>query len=79
MSAERIKQRFAEALGISEDKVVDDLKYNTIPEWDSIAHMAMVAAIEKEFNIMLEIEDIIAMSDFSKVKSLLSKYGVDSK
>lgn len=76
MSSKNLSQCFSEALGITQDSVSDDLSYNTIPEWDSIGHMAMVAALESNFNIMLEIEDIIKMSSFGKIKEILKKYGV---
>jgi len=70
----RLKKVFAESLGIEEDKITDDLKYNTIDEWDSVAHMTLVAAIEDEFDIMLDTDDIIDMSSFAKAKEIISKY-----
>jgi acyl carrier protein len=57
--------------------VEDSLEYNSIPEWDSVAHMKMVAAIETAFDIMLDTEDIIDMSSFRRVKEILGKYGVE--
>lgn len=76
-STDKLKECFVKALGISENVVKDDLTYNTIPEWDSVGHMAMIAAIESEFNIMMDINDIIAMSTFGKAKSILTKYGIN--
>jgi len=70
----RLKKVFAESLGIEEEKVTDDLKYNTIDEWDSVAHMTLVAAIEDEFDIMLDTDDIIDMSSFAKAKEIVAKY-----
>jgi acyl carrier protein len=71
---ERLKKVFAESLGIEEKKVTDDLKYNTIDEWDSVAHMTLVAEIEDEFDIMLDTDDIIDMSSFAKAKEIVAKY-----
>ena len=72
---ERLKNVFSEALEIDEDRVCDSLEYNTIPEWDSVAHMALVTAIDEEFNVMLETEDVIDMNTFKKAKEILVKYG----
>lgn len=72
----RLKKVFATSLGIDESLVTDELKYNSIPEWDSVAHMSLVAAIEDEFDIMLDTDDIIDMSSFKKAKEILAKYGV---
>ena len=69
---------FSETLGIDDSLVTDDLTYNSIKEWDSVAHMALIAAFEEEYNIMMETEDIIDMSSFFKVKEILAKYGVNS-
>mgnify|MGYP001485123754 CR=1 FL=1 len=38
----------------------DCLKYQDIPQWDSIGHISMIAALEDEFDIMMKMEDIIA-------------------
>lgn len=72
---ERLKKAFVEALEIDEDMVSDSLEYNTIPEWDSVAHMALIAAIDEEFDVMLDTDDVIDMSTFKKAKEILNKYG----
>jgi acyl carrier protein len=69
---------FAEVLGIDASRVSDELTYNSIKEWDSVAHMALIAALEEEYNIMIETEDVIDMSSLAKAKEILAKYGVDS-
>ena len=55
---------------------VETLKYQDIPAWDSVGHMGLVAALEDEFKIEMEIDDIIDMSSFDKGKEILAKYGV---
>ena len=72
-----VKTIFANALGIKEEMVQDSLEYNTITEWDSIAHMTLIAELEEAYDIMFETEDIIDMSSFLKVKEILSKYDVN--
>lgn len=56
--------------------VKDDLKYNSIPQWDSLGHMQLVAALEDEFDIMLDTDDIIGMSSIAIAKDILRKYDV---
>ncbi|MBN1870847.1 MAG: acyl carrier protein [Candidatus Omnitrophica bacterium] len=73
---EKIRKIFADVLGIPVEKIDDDLQYNSIPEWDSIAHMALITALDKSFDIMIETEDIIDMSSFGKAKEILQKYEV---
>jgi len=71
---EKLRQIFAASLSIKTDEVQDDLKYATIPQWDSVAHMALVAAIEEGFDIMIDAEDVIDMSSFAKAKEIISKH-----
>ncbi len=68
---------FSEALNIPLERINDQLAYNTIKEWDSVAHMALVVALEDQFSVMLDTDDIIDMSSVSKAKEILLKYGVD--
>jgi acyl carrier protein len=67
---------FSEVLGIESSRVSDALRYNSIKEWDSVAHMALVAALEDNYQIMLETDDVIDMSSVGKAREILSKYGV---
>jgi acyl carrier protein len=72
---EKLKKSFAEALGIDESDVGDSLQYNSIAEWDSLAHMKLVAALETAFDVMFDTEDIIDMSSYKKAREIISKYG----
>ena len=70
----RIREIFAEVLEVELAVITDRLEYSSISQWDSVAHMAIVAAIEDEYDIMMEIDDIIDMSDFTKSVEIISTY-----
>jgi len=76
MNNDLLVKCFVEGLGVEEASVVDGLTYNTIPEWDSRGHMSLVVELESAFNIMLDTDDIIAMSSVAQTKVILGKYGV---
>ena len=48
------------------EKFNEKLKYNDIPEWDSIGHMTLVADLEEGFNISMDADDVIDFSSFNK-------------
>lgn len=73
---EKYTKAFVETFGITEAQT-DGLKYQAIPEWDSVGHMSLVAAIEDAFDIMMDTEDIIDLSSFEKGKEILKKYNVE--
>ena len=68
---------FKTALNIGDDKLNENIKYNEIEEWDSIGHMTLIAALEEEYKINLETDDIIEFSSFKKGMSILKKYNVE--
>lgn len=68
---------FSKSLSIDSSKVNDKLKYNDIPEWDSIGHMTLISGLEEEFKISIETDDIVDFSSFEKGKEILKKYKID--
>lgn len=68
---------FTQSLGIEASQVSDALSYNSIPQWDSTAHMILIAELENVFQLMLDTDDIIDLSSFAQAKAILSKYEVD--
>jgi acyl carrier protein len=73
---DKLIRSFSETLGLDAAAVSDSLSYGDSP-WNSVAHMAIIAAIETAFNIMIETEDVIDMSNFAKAKEIVEKYGID--
>lgn len=69
------KKNFIESFGINEINL-EKLKYQDIPEWDSVGHMGLMNSIEESFKIELEIDDIIDFSSFQKGIEILSKYNI---
>jgi acyl carrier protein len=68
---------FQEALGIPAAEITDSLAYNSRDEWDSVAHMVLVAALEETFDIMLDTDDVIGLSSVAVGRDILRKHGVD--
>jgi len=73
---EKYSQAFVDAFEIEQGALASNLEYNSIPEWDSIGHMGLIAELEDAFDIAMETDDIIEFSSFEKGKELMAKYGV---
>lgn len=73
---EKYNQAFVENFSIDKSALGNNLEYNTIPEWDSIGHMALIAALEEAFDIRMETDDIINFSSYKKGMEILAKYGI---
>ena len=73
---EKYNNVFMENLQLTEDQLAG-LQYQGVELWDSVGHMSLGAALEDEFDIMIDTDDIIDLSSFEKGKEILAKYGVE--
>lgn len=73
---EKYIKSFIDALGVEKKIVNENLKYNEIPEWDSIGHMTLISNLEEVFDISFETDDIVDFSSFNKGKEILKRYNI---
>ena len=67
---------FIESLSIDASSFNENIKYNEIPEWDSIGHMTLISGLEEGFGITMETDDIVDFSSFKKGLDILKKYKI---
>ncbi len=71
---EKIDSVFVDVIGVNPETDSDKLIYNEIDGWDSVAHMTLVAGLEDAFDCMLDMDDILEMSSYSKALEIMAKY-----
>jgi len=64
---------FRAVLNLDSDTDVTALRQLTTPGWDSLAHVSLVAAVESEFSIAIDIEDSVELTSFQAVKLFLEE------
>lgn len=67
---------FTKSFSMDVKKFDEKIKYNDIPEWDSIGHMTLMSELEEGFEISIETDDIIDFSSFKKGIQILKKYKI---
>ena len=67
---------FIECFSVDKSQLNGDFVYESVPEWDSVGHMGMIAELEEKFDILMETDDIIDFSSYLKGIELISKYGI---
>jgi acyl carrier protein len=73
----KYNQVFKETFDIDESKM-EELSYQSVPFWDSVGHMTLIAALEEAFDIMMETDDIIELSSYEKgITILRTKYDIE--
>lgn len=75
-NTEMYNKVFVECFSVDETVLGPDFVYQAVPEWDSVGHMAMIAALEEAFGISLETDDVIDFSSYTVGKEILSKYRI---
>ncbi|RNC83666.1 MAG: acyl carrier protein [Balneola sp.] len=53
--------------------LTDSMGPNDIDSWDSLGHINIISAIEDEFEIEMDPEEIIEISTIADIKELLNK------
>ena len=74
---EKYDQAFKESFAIDNGALGEQLTYQSIPEWDSVGHMGLMASLEDAFDIMIEMEDVIDFGSYEIGKTILKKYEIN--
>ncbi len=75
MNKTRYNKVFCENLQVKENEL-ESLAIKETPLWDSVGHMTLIAALEDEFDIFLEPDDMMTLTTYKKGLEILRKYGV---
>ncbi|PKM94541.1 MAG: acyl carrier protein [Firmicutes bacterium HGW-Firmicutes-1] len=68
---------FIEVFDVEVTELNNDFTIDYKSNWDSIRHLSLIAALEDEFDMMLDTDDILEFNSYEKGKHLLAKYGIE--
>ena len=72
----RLQSVFIQVLELPDSSDTSTLRYRETKNWDSVGHMRLVAAIETEFGIFMETEQILDLSNFEYAAQVLKSHGI---
>jgi acyl carrier protein len=70
----KLKRIVIETLKISEAAYSEELTAGDIPEWDSIGHVNLLMAVEREFEIAFDVTDAIDIESVGDLQDMVKKY-----
>jgi len=73
---EKYQDVFIQSFSVDKTQLDEKFVYESVPEWDSVGHMGMIAELEDSFDIMMEMDDIIDFSSYTVGMDILSKYNI---
>lgn len=74
---EKINKIFCEVFAVEESALSDMFNKDTVEGWDSVHQLSLTTAVEDEFDIMLDAEDILEFTSYDNVKAILAKYDIE--
>ena len=69
---QHIQEALVEALQIPANQIHDGLAMGVIPEWDSIAHVNLVFALETRLGIRIPVEQIPELISYQAIMEYLT-------
>ncbi|MDM0028692.1 acyl carrier protein [Variovorax saccharolyticus] len=67
----------AEVFGLRVAEIQPELHKNEVGTWDSLKQMDLVMSLEREYEIDLDIPDIVRMTSVAEIMAVLKVKGVD--
>jgi acyl carrier protein len=72
---QRLQQIFREAFDNDKLVLANSLSPETMPQWDSLAHVKLMMGCEEEFGVKFTIEETVESTSVGKLKSVLTAKG----
>jgi acyl carrier protein len=69
----RVIQTIARTLRVPQETVTEEVMMGDIPQWDSLHHMAVVSAVEREFNLVFDLDDVVDLEGVSDLIDLVAR------
>ena len=69
---DKIKNIMSVVLEVEFDRISDSDDTKSIDNWDSINHMNLIVALEEEFNVLFDDEEIVELTSVKNIYSVLT-------
>jgi len=69
----RVEKVIIEVFQLGGQKIDKNWTSNDIQNWDSLGHLTLVIAIEKEFNMKFEVEDFFKIKSIKDIEELVKE------
>ena len=62
-----------QTLRVPDARYRPDLELGDLDEWDSVAHLELVAAIEQAFGVQFSADEIVELTSLDRIRARLSR------
>ena len=71
---ERLKNIMASVFGMQVEEINEMTSVDNCEQWDSFQHMSLLVAIEEEFGLSLDDDEVLRMKDFTSIIDVLESH-----
>ena len=69
----RLKEFLVTQFQVGRESITEDLSFGDLPQWDSLGHMSLMAAIEDQFGVEVNADAIADLVNYKAILSFLKK------
>jgi acyl carrier protein len=73
MISDRLKKVILRELGLDDYDLQEGTLASSVPGWDSLSHVRVLAAVEKEFGIRLKALEVMRLKNVGELGALVDK------
>lgn len=74
---EKLNAIFCEVFSVEASVLNSEFSNCNVDGWDSVRQLSLTSAVEDEFDIMLDAEDILEFTSYDNAKRVLAKYEIE--
>ena len=74
---EKLNRIFCEVFSVEDSVLNSEFDNKSVEGWDSVHQLSLTSSVEDEFDIMLDVEDIIEFTSYDNAKVILAKYEIE--
>lgn len=74
---EKLNKIFCEVFSVDASVLNGEFNNCNVEGWDSVHQLSLTSAVEDEFDIMLDAEDILDFTSYDNAKKVLVKYEIE--
>lgn len=68
---------FSEVFSVNPSDLNEGFNKDNNEDWDSVRQLNLTSLIEDKFDIMLDPEDILDFTSYSRARSIMKKYDIE--
>lgn len=74
---EKLNNIFSEVFSVDVKVLGSDFNSKNVEAWDSIHQLSLTTAIEDEFDLLFDAEDLLEFTSYDNSKKILAKYNIE--